>query len=196
VKLKRRAPRRLDRLAAVVQGSSKFKRRACRVTPQRAPLYTEEQRRRRDETRWTIVQGVLAPVQFLAFLVSLVLVVRTLAMGNGVFAATVSVVVKTFVLYAIMITGAIWEKRVFGRYLFAAAFFWEDVFSMAVLTLHSAYLVALGTGWLSTRGQLFLALAAYATYVTNATQFLLKLRTARLDERRAALELAMKGAAE
>ena len=41
-----------------------------------------------------------------------------------------------------MVTGAIWEKVVFGRYLFAPAFFWEDVFSMLVLALHTAYLVA------------------------------------------------------
>ena len=61
-------------------------------------------------------------------------------------AATVSVVVKTLLLYTIMITGSIWEKEVFGRYLFAPAFFWEDVFSMLVLALHTAYLVALVTG--------------------------------------------------
>ena len=57
-----------------------------------------------------------------------------------------SVVIKTLVLYTIMITGSIWEKEVFGRYLFAPAFFWEDVFSMLVLALHTAYLVALFAG--------------------------------------------------
>ena len=34
-------------------------------------LYTPEQRAKRDASRWTLVQGVLAPVQFLVFLVSL-----------------------------------------------------------------------------------------------------------------------------
>ncbi|MDE3231747.1 MAG: 2-oxoglutarate synthase, partial [Pseudomonadota bacterium] len=34
-------------------------------------LYTPEQRARRDATKWTLVQGLLAPVQFLIFLVSL-----------------------------------------------------------------------------------------------------------------------------
>lgn len=128
------------------------------------------------------MQGVLAPVQFLAFLVSLALVVRALVTGDGVAAAQASVVVKTFLLYAIMVTGAIWEKRVFDRYLFAPAFYWEDVFSMLVIGLHTAYLGALFSGRLGTRGQLLLALAAYATYVVNATQFLLKLREARLSE--------------
>jgi 3-vinyl bacteriochlorophyllide hydratase len=151
--------------------------------PQNAkPLYTADERRRRDETVWTLVQGVLAPVQFLIFLASLILVLRYLSTGQGETAATISVVVKTIALYAIMITGSIWEKVVFGRYLFAPAFFWEDVFSMLVLALHTAYLAALAFGLLDGRGLMFLALAAYATYVINATQFLLKLRAARLDE--------------
>jgi 3-vinyl bacteriochlorophyllide hydratase len=152
-------------------------RRPGRFEQQR--LYTAEERRRRDASPWTIVQGVLAPVQFLVFLVSLVLVLRVLATGDGWHAATVSVVVKTLVLYTIMITGAIWEKDVFGQYLFAPAFYWEDMVSMAVLALHTAYLAALIGGWLDPRAQLYLALAAYATYVVNATQFVLKLRAAR-----------------
>jgi 3-vinyl bacteriochlorophyllide hydratase len=150
---------------------------------QRQPLYTPEQRRRRDGTAWTLVQGILAPVQFLVFLVSLALVLRFLATGEGEQAATLSIVAKTLILYTIMVTGAIWEKVVFGRYLFAPAFYWEDVFSMLVLALHTAYLAALAGGWLDARGLMLLALAAYATYVINAAQFILKLRAARLDER-------------
>lgn len=145
------------------------------------PLYTPEERRRRDESPWTIVQGVLAPLQFAVFLVSLVLVLRYLATGEGFLVATVSIVVKTLLLYTIMITGSIWEKRVFGRYLFAPAFYWEDVFSMLVLALHTAYLGALIFGWVGPLGQMVLALAAYAAYVINAGQFLLKLRAARRE---------------
>lgn len=145
-------------------------------------LYTPEQRRRRDATPWTLVQGILAPVQFLVFLVSLALVLWYLATGDGLMAATLSIVVKTLVLYTIMITGSIWEKEVFGQYLFAPAFFWEDVFSMLVLALHTAYLVVLLFDWLSPVHQMVLALAAYAAYVVNATQFLLKLRAARRQE--------------
>ena len=148
---------------------------------QTRPLYTSEERARRDATAWTLVQGVLAPVQFLVFLVSVVLVVRYLQTGQGETAATFSIVLKTLLLYTIMITGCIWEKVVFGRYLFAASFFWEDVFSKLVLALHTAYLVALYTGSLSVREQMLLALAAYAAYAINATQFILKLRAARLQ---------------
>jgi 3-vinyl bacteriochlorophyllide hydratase len=149
----------------------------------RRPLYTPEQRLRRDASPWTVVQGVLAPVQFLAFAVSVVLVLRVLLTGEGVTAATASVVVKTALLYTIMVTGAVWEKKVFGRYLFAEAFFWEDVFSMLVLALHTTFLIATATDALDAHGLMVLALAAYATYVINAGQFILKLRAARLDER-------------
>ena len=144
-------------------------------------LYTADERQRRDESVWTIVQGVLAPLQFLVFIVSLGLVVRTLITGEGVFAADVSVVIKTLVLYTIMITGSIWEKVVFGKWLFAPAFFWEDVFSMLVLALHSIYLVLL-FGEIGTLEQrMLVALSGYAAYIINAGQFLWKLRMARLE---------------
>jgi 3-vinyl bacteriochlorophyllide hydratase len=158
---------------------------------QQRSLYTAEERKRRDASRWTLVQGVLAPVQFVVFLVSLCLVLRYLSSGEGYAAATASIVVKTLVLYTIMITGSIWEKEVFGVYLFARPFYWEDVFSMLVLALHTAYLAALASGALGARELMLLALAAYATYVINAAQFLLKLRAARRDQHFAAGALAV-----
>jgi 3-vinyl bacteriochlorophyllide hydratase len=148
----------------------------------RTTLYTPQERERRDASPWTLVQGALAPFQFLVFLVSLALVVRYIATGEGFALATWSIVIKTLVLYTIMVTGAIWEKVVFGRYLFAPAFFWEDVFSMLVLALHTAYLAAVFLSWGTPLQQMVLALAAYAAYVINAVQFVLKLRAARRDE--------------
>jgi len=147
----------------------------------RPALYTPEERVRRDATVWTLVQGILAPLQFLAFAVSLVLVLRYIYTGMGYEAATISIIVKTGFLYVIMITGAIWEKVVFGQYLLAPAFYWEDVFSFGVIALHTAYLLSLFTGVLDPVGQMTLALVAYATYAVNAAQFILKLRAARLD---------------
>lgn len=149
------------------------------------PLYTAEQRQRRDASRWTLVQGLLAPIQFAVFLISVALVIRFLLTGAGETAATVSIIVKTLVLYTIMITGAIWEKDVFGQYLFAPAFYWEDMVSMLVLALHTAYLASAIFGLISVEAQMWLALAAYATYVINAAQFVYKLRLARLDSRNA-----------
>jgi len=145
-------------------------------------LYTPAQRVRRDATVWTQVQGVLAPLQFVVFLISLVLVLRYLWTGAGYEVATQSILAKTALLYLIMVTGAIWEKVVFGQYLFAPAFFWEDVFSFLVIALHTAYLWALFSGSVGATGQMAIALAAYGAYVVNAAQFVWKLRQARLQE--------------
>jgi 3-vinyl bacteriochlorophyllide hydratase len=147
-------------------------------------LYTAEQRKKRDQTGWTLVQGILAPVQFVIFLVSLVLVFRYLKTGLGYEAATLSIIAKTIALYLIMVTGALWEKAVFGRYLFAPAFFWEDAVSFIVIALHTAYLYALLTDALAPTELMILALVAYFIYVINAGQFLLKLRAARLEAAR------------
>jgi 3-vinyl bacteriochlorophyllide hydratase len=150
-------------------------------TTQPAALYTAAQRARRDSSRWTLVQGILAPLQFAVFVISLILVLRYLWTGAGYEVATWSILIKTGFLYLIMVTGAIWEKIVFGQYLFAPAFFWEDVFSFAVIALHTAYVWALFSGALAPVSLMLLALLAYAAYVINAGQFLLKLRAARLQ---------------
>lgn len=146
-----------------------------------SPLYTPEQRARRDATHWTLVQGVLAPLQFVVFLISLALVLRYMITGLGYEAATASIVIKTGVLLLIMVTGAIWEKVVFGQYLFAPAFFWEDVFSFAVIALHLLYVFALMRGQFAPDTLMWIALAAYAAYLVNAGQFVWKLRQARLS---------------
>lgn len=149
-------------------------------------LYTVAQRARRDSTIWTLVQGILAPLQFVVFLVSLGLVMRYMLTGDGYGIATVSIIAKTGLLYLIMVTGAIWEKVVFGQWLFAPAFFWEDVFSFVVIALHTLYLYGLLSGTLSPDALIVVVLAAYAAYLINAGQFLWKLRAARLQSKAAA----------
>lgn len=145
-------------------------------------LYTPEQRARRDATRWTLVQGVLAPIQFLVCIGSAVLVLRFLLSGEGLWLANASVLLKTVLLLTIMVTGSIWEKVVFDEWLFAAPFFWEDVVSMGVIALHLLYVGVLFGGWLDARALMIVALVAYAAYIVNAIQFILKLRAARLQE--------------
>ncbi|WP_435138623.1 2-vinyl bacteriochlorophyllide hydratase [Pseudopelagicola sp. nBUS_19] len=144
-------------------------------------LYTPDQRMRRDNSVWTLVQGVLAPLQFIVFLVSLGLVVRYMITGEGYVIATTSIILKTAVLYLIMITGAIWEKVVFGQWLFTPAFFWEDVISFGVIALHSLYLYGLFTELMPPQTLIIVVLAAYSAYLINAVQFLWKLRCARLQ---------------
>lgn len=145
------------------------------------PLYTEAQRERRNSSRWTLVQGILAPIQFLVFLISAALLARYLLTGQGFEVAAASVVIKTLFLYAIMYTGALWEHDVYGQYLFAPAFYWEDMVSMVVIALHTIYLGLYLTGWGSSTLLIAVAVAAYVTYVVNAGQFVLKLRQARLS---------------
>ena len=158
-------------------------------------LYTPEQRRRRDASPWTLVQGVLAPLQFVVMLASAVLILRYLETGSGYGLATASVLVKTALLYLIMVTGSIWEHDVFGEWLFVPQFFWEDVVSMGVMVLHTAYLACLFGGFLEARGLMLLALVAYAAYFVNAAQFVWKLRRARLESARAETPAALTGPA-
>jgi 3-vinyl bacteriochlorophyllide hydratase len=153
-------------------------------------LYTKEERQRRDQTSWTFIQGVLAPIQFVVFLASLGLVINYFISGNGENAALFSVVLKTIILYIIMITGSIWEKVVFGKYLFAKSFFWEDVFSILVLFLHTMYLVSLTISSVTVVEQLSIALAAYLAYLINALQFLIKFRIASLELKSSANEVS------
>jgi 3-vinyl bacteriochlorophyllide hydratase len=145
-------------------------------------LYTPEQRAKRDATKWTLVQGILAPVQFLVCIVSAGLVLRFLATGEGLWAANLSVLIKTVLLLSIMVTGSIWEKVVFDEWLFAEPFFWEDVVSMGVIALHLLYVSGLFFGWFESRTLMLIALVAYAAYIVNAIQFILKLRAARMQE--------------
>ena len=110
--------------------------------------------------------------------------VRYLYDGEGYYIATVSIVVKSCLLFLIMVTGAIWEKVVFGQFLFAEAFFWEDVVSFFVIFFHGLYLYVLLSGDFLPTTQMSVALFAYFLYFINAFQFLRKLRLARLSSQK------------
>jgi 3-vinyl bacteriochlorophyllide hydratase len=60
---------------------------------------------------------------------------------------------------------------------------------MFVIALHTAYLGALLFGAMHARYQMYIALLAYAAYLINATQFLLKLRACRLESAPASAHL-------
>ena len=83
-----------------------------------------------------------------------------------------------------MITGAIWEKEVFGQYLLAPAFFWEDIVSFFVIAFHTAYVLSLIMSLMDAEKLMWLALIAYFTYFINAAQFLIKFRLGRNDKKR------------
>ena len=110
--------------------------------------------------------------------------VNYLYTGDGYVIATLSILFKTAILYLIMITGAIWEKEVFGQYLLAPAFFWEDIVSFFVIAFHTAYVLSLIMGLMDAEKLMWLALIAYFTYFINAAQFLIKFRLGRHHKKR------------
>lgn len=135
--------------------------------------YTPEQLARRDASVWTRVQAILAPIQFLAFLVSFGLVVRYLLSGQGYAAANISVLIKISLLWAITVTGMIWEHEIFGHYFLARQFFWEDVGNAVAMLFHNLYFLARALHW-SDRAVMTLMLVAYCSYLVNCAQFVLK----------------------
>lgn len=132
--------------------------------------YTPEQMAKRDSSIWTKVQMVLAPVQFIAFLISFSLVVRYLVTGEGYAAANISVLIKIALLWMITITGMIWEKELFGHYFLAKEFFWEDVGNAVAIVTHNIYFVAVWAG-ADQQTVMGLMLLAYCTYLINCAQF-------------------------
>lgn len=132
--------------------------------------YTPEQLARRDHSIWTKVQGVLAPTQFIAFLVSAVLVYRAWSTQSGYEAATISIIIKITLLWAITITGMIWEKEIFGHYFLAKEFYWEDIGNLVAILTHNMYFVVRHLGW-SDDAVMATMLCAYATYLINCAQF-------------------------
>lgn len=152
---------------------------------ERSPqLYTPDQKIRRDKSVWTMVQAVLAPLQFLVCFISIGFVLNYLINGTGYQIATISIISKTVILYLIMVTGAIWEKEVFGQYLFASAFFWEDIVSFFVIAFHTAYVLSLIMSLMDAEKLMWLALIAYFSYFINAAQFLIKFRLGRNHKKR------------
>jgi 3-vinyl bacteriochlorophyllide hydratase len=136
--------------------------------------YTAEQIQRRRESKWTMVQIVGAPIQFVIFLISAGFVVYSLVSGGEAFELTnATIIIKILTLYIMFVTGALWEKDVFGHYLFAPEFFWEDVVSSILLLTHTAYLVAFWAGASKTT-LLVVVIIAYLNYLFNAAQYVYK----------------------
>lgn len=151
--------------------------------------YTPEQLARRDSSPWTRVQAVLAPVQFLAFLISLGLVVYYLTTGRAYAAANVSVLIKIALLWAITITGMIWEKEVFGHWFLAPQFYWEDVGNAVAMVMHNLYFLARALQW-SDRAVMTLMLVAYVSYLLNMAQFVVRGIRARQQRQQQTLQAA------
>lgn len=135
--------------------------------------YTPEQLAKRNKSKWTLVQAILAPIQFLAFIISFALVVRYLLTGQGYAIATITVLIKISLLWLITVTGMIWEKEIFGQWFLAPQFFWEDVGNAVAMVLHNVYFLARWQEW-SDQTVMALMLIAYIAYLFNCSQFVIK----------------------
>ena len=142
-------------------------------------MYTPDQLRRREASRWTKVQIILAPIQFVAFIISFGLVIHYLITGDGYLAATISVWVKIALIWALTITGMLWEYDMYDHYFMAKEFFWEDLGNLIAIITHNLYFVAKGMG-ADERTVMWVMVFAYVTYLFNAAQFLVRgVRSAR-----------------
>ena len=142
-------------------------------------MYTPDQLRRREASRWTKVQIILAPIQFVAFIISFGLVIHYLITGDGYLAATISVWVKIALIWALTITGMLWEHDMYDHYFMAKEFFWEDLGNLIAIITHNLYFVAKGMG-ADERTVMWVMVFAYVTYLFNAAQFLVRgVRSAR-----------------
>jgi 3-vinyl bacteriochlorophyllide hydratase len=144
-----------------------------------AMMYTPEQLRRREASRWTRVQIILAPIQFVAFIISFALVIRYLMTGEGYWIATISIWIKIALIWALTITGMLWEHDMFDHYFMAREFFWEDLGNLIAIITHNLYFVA---RWLGASNQtvMWVMVFAYVTYLFNAGQFVARgIRAAR-----------------
>ncbi|HMQ35159.1 MAG TPA: 2-vinyl bacteriochlorophyllide hydratase [Chloroflexaceae bacterium] len=151
-------------------------------------MYTPDQLRRREASPWTRVQIILAPIQFLVFIVSFALVIRYLATGEGYWIATLSVWLKIALIWALTITGMFWEHDMFDHYFMAREFFWEDLGNLIAIITHNLYFVAVWLG-ASSRVIMWVMVFAYITYLFNAAQFVARgVRSAR--QRRALKQAA------
>jgi 3-vinyl bacteriochlorophyllide hydratase len=147
--------------------------------------YTPEQMQRRQRSKWTLVQAILAPLQLLTFIISVTLIIRYLLTGLDYEITTFSILIKIALMWLITITGMFWEKEVFGQWFLAPQFFWEDVMNAVSLFLHNLYFVALLLG-ASERELVLVMLVAYASYTINFMQFLIRGLRARKQRQAAA----------
>lgn len=138
-------------------------------------MYTPDQLVRRERSKWTRVQIILAPIQFIAFLISFGLVIRYLYLGtgDGYWAATISIWVKIALIWALTITGMLWEYDMYDHYFMAKEFFWEDLGNLIAILTHNAYFVAKWVG-ADESTVMWVMVFAYITYLFNAAQFVVR----------------------
>ncbi len=148
------------------------------------PRYTPEQLRKRNNSVWTTVQLVLAPIQFVVFIVGVIL---TFMYYNGSLEnfslVTWALLIKTIFLVVLFVTGAFFEKEIFDIWVYSPEFLWEDIGSTVATIVHFLYFVLAYLGF-SQEALIWTAFAAYFTYVVNAAQYLVRIYLEKQNEKR------------
>lgn len=148
------------------------------------PRYTPEQLRIRNRSVWTKVQIILAPIQFVVFLVGLILTyLHYVGVIENFQIVTYAIAVKTLFFIVLFVTGAFFEKEVFGKWVFSPEFFWEDVGSSIAMAIHFLYFF-LAIMNFSYETLIWCAFAAYLSYVLNAIQYLVRIWLEKRNEKR------------
>ncbi|MDX2128114.1 MAG: 2-vinyl bacteriochlorophyllide hydratase [Chloroherpetonaceae bacterium] len=148
------------------------------------PRYTPEQLRLRNASIWTKIQIILAPIQFFVFLGGLVITyLYYIDQIHDFYWVTIGVAVKTLFFIILFVTGAFFEKEVFGEWVFSPEFYWEDVGSSIAMGIHFLYFIL--AIFIHDREVLvWAAFAAYISYLLNALQYLIRIYLEKRNEKR------------
>jgi len=137
-------------------------------------------RDRRSASVWTMVHPIFALGQLAAFVVSIGFLIAFAFHAVPFSAVKTTVLVKIGLMVGAVVTGALWERDVYGYYWFAPEFLAEDVMTLIVFLSQLFYLamVAIHPDRLV---PILAALGfAYVVYVANVAQYIHKTQRAKL----------------
>jgi 3-vinyl bacteriochlorophyllide hydratase len=149
------------------------------------PRYTPEQLAKRNASVWTELQIILAPIQFIIFLIGVTL--NTLYANNighiDFFWISLAILFKTLFFAILFLTGMYFEKEIFDKWVYSPEFLWEDIGSTVAAFFHLLYFVL---AWMGYPEKLLVmeAYIAYLTYVINALQYLVRIILEKNNEKK------------
>ncbi len=139
---------------------------------------------RRTASIWTVIHPLFAIGQLLVFVVSVSLFVAYLRGVVPFHVVHISVLVKIGLMAGAVVSGAYWERDVYGYWWFAPEFLFEDVMTLIVFITQITYLAIVYIHPEDT-GVIAGALAfAYAVYLGNVAQYIHRTQTRKKQEAR------------
>jgi len=137
-------------------------------------------RDRRSASVWTMVHPIFALGQLAAFLVSVGFLIAFAFHGASFAAVKTSVFIKISLMVGAVVTGALWERDVYGFYWFAPEFLAEDVMTLIVF-LSQVFYLAMVAFHPDEMVPILASLGfAYTVYVANVAQYIHKTQRAKL----------------